>query len=125
MTQTILQKITAEKKKVRTEMMARWVPVDGFNLPIIRAVDWQIIYPEGEDAGGNEEYERIECEGPVTLSFLKETVEKLKAEGITEADFETRFDYYYCSAADVGHTDDYDPGEWASVDLAPLFEGGR
>ena len=93
MTETILQKINAEKKKVKTEMMANCVAVDGLKLPIIRAIGWQIAYPASEDAWGNEEYERIECEGPVTLSFLKETIKSLKAEGITTADFETRFDY--------------------------------
>ena len=107
-------------------MKARCVAADGkFNLPIIRAIGWQIARPVSADEWGNQEWERIECEGPVTLSFLKETVKELKAEGITEAHFETRYDYYYCSAADVGRTDDYDPGDWAEVDLAPLFEEAR
>lgn len=117
MDQTLLQKIRAEKAKVRGGMLqspdfAGWAEV--------KSREWWVTY----DAGNNDMQYSFQ-DGPVTLSALMEIVKELKVKGIKEAYYETRYDYFpsgydrLTRHADIGY--DYEAGEHVTVDLAPLF----
>jgi hypothetical protein len=123
MGQTILQKIKAEKTKILSEMRRDWNKKE---FPIIRSNEWWVAYPESTDKNGNHDIEYSFQDGPVTLRALMEIVEELKSNGIKEAYYETRYDYFSSGYdrltryADIGY--DYEAGEHVTVDLAPLFQ---
>tara|TARA_R100000315_G_scaffold53131_2_gene26861 strand:+ start:4749 stop:5090 length:342 start_codon:yes stop_codon:yes gene_type:complete len=110
---TILQKIKSEKTKVLAEMKKDW---DKKEFPLIRSNQWWITY----DAGNNDMQYSFQ-DGPVTLRVLMEIVKELKSNGIKEASFETRYDYFR-SVRDYIEMEDYEDGEHVTVDLTPLFQ---
>tara|TARA_Y100000401_G_C8288617_1_gene207421 strand:+ start:75 stop:422 length:348 start_codon:yes stop_codon:yes gene_type:complete len=109
MGQTILQKIRAEKTKVLANMKRDWNKKE---FPIIRSNQWWVTY--------DNDMEYSFQDGPVTLRALMEIVEDLKAKGIKEAAYETRYDYFR-SVRDYIDMEDYECGEYVTVDLALLF----
>jgi hypothetical protein len=114
MTQTILQKIDAERVRVKAYCRRTYE-----NCPIIDDGDsWVIKYPSKYHS---DEWDIAYCGGPVTLDSLSETVKELQAEGITEACWEAEYCCYE-SKYDFENGDGFH-GDWAQVDLAPLFKG--
>ena len=110
---TILQKIKSEKTKVLAEMKKDW---DKKEFPLIRSNQWWVAYDAGD-----EDIEYSFQDGPVTLRVLMEIVEFLKSIGIKEASFETRYDYFR-SVRDYIDMEDYECGEYVTVDITPLFQ---
>ena len=116
MTQTILQKINAERVRVKAYCRRTYE-----NCPIIDDGDsWVIKYPSKYHS---DEWDIAYCGGPVTINSLSEIVKDLKAEGITEACWEAEYCCYESKYDFVNNLAIH--GDWAQVDLAPLFEGGR
>ena len=113
MGQTILQKIRAEKTKVLADMKRDWNKKE---FPIMRSNEWWVAHDAGD-----EDIEYCFMDGRVTLNALMDIVEYLKAKGIREASYETRYDYFR-SVRDYIDMEDYECGEYVTVDLAPLFQ---
>jgi hypothetical protein len=113
---TILQKIKREKTKVLADMKRD----NKKQFPLIRSKEWWVAYPESTD-NGNHDIEYCFMDGPVTLRVLMEIVEDLKAKGIKEAAYETRYDYFK-SVRDYIDMEDYECGEYVTVDITPLFK---
>ena len=116
MTKTILQKIDAEEMRIRAEIRSDIERYKEF--PVIRAGGWQIKYPIKQH---NEEYNIIYSDGPVTLNSLREIVEELKADGIKEAHYEAEYRCYQNVDYRIGDGEGLH-GDYAQVDLAPLFD---
>ena len=116
MTQTILQKIDAERVRVKAYCRRKYG-----DYPLLMIDDgdsWVIKYPSKYN---RDELDIIYCGGPVTINSLSEIVKDLKAEGITEACWEAEYCCYE-SKYDFENGDGFH-GDWAQVDLAPLFKG--
>jgi hypothetical protein len=118
MGQTILQKIKSEKTKVLADMKRDWNKKE---FPIIRSNEWWVAYPKNWDQFGNHDIEYCFMDGPVTLRVLMDIVKELKAKGIKEAAYETRYDYFK-SVRDYIDMEDYECGEYVTVDITPLFK---